>query len=181
MEIKCVTSRARQNSFSQPTHITKRQHTLKSAEGRTASAAARAAAECRRGRRRGWQWTGQQQGRWHKSGGEGGAGEPLSTRLFLRSATSTVRRAREASTVRRARGRRRRGRRRRWQWTGRRREGGGGKGGGEGGVREPCRHHEDHRRRTARLRCRGGSRPQGSGAGMCPHRRARSWRTAPAP
>ena len=44
MEIKCVTSRARQNSFSQPTHITKRQHTLKSAERRTASAAARAAA-----------------------------------------------------------------------------------------------------------------------------------------
>ena len=115
MKIKCVSSRARQTSFSQPTHITKRQHTLKSAEGRTASAAARAAAECRRGRRRGWQWTGQQQGRWHKSGGEGGAGEPLSTRLFLRSATSTVRRAREASTVRRARGRRRRGRRRGWR------------------------------------------------------------------
>ena len=44
-----------------------------------------------------------------------------------------------------------------------------------------CRHDKVLQSRTALQRCRGGSRPQGSGTGMCPHRRARSWRTASAP
>ena len=54
-------------------------------------------------------------------------------------------------------------------------EGGGGKGGGEGGggVNVDTTTIEEE---NCRQRRRRGSRPQGSGTGMCPHRRAPSWR-----